>query len=375
VPGIAPEETQAKMIEAYLAGATMAEAAAMFGYTAQACRRALKRRGVLSRGRKYISQEDRAKLVELYLAGHSQEQAGALLGHCRDACRAALIEAGVRPRPALHRTYQLNESYFDSVTRPEQAYLLGFLATDGNIARNLDCVSISLAREDRAQLFKVREALGSNSPVRDGTHYTYGVLCEHSTIQFHSVRLARAVNALGIGPAKTFRVRPWRGPDPLMAAYWLGAFDGDGGFYLRENRRKYWALHFCGNRHMVRGFARFVAARTGVAKCIRQHGSIFEVRYTRLSSIQAIIRALWGSSPIYLDRKERLARLLMGFTKQARDWGWLTREYLLKLYSELETWSAVAGHLGVNVSQFTTMRKRFGLNPWFIPSPTGLCER
>lgn len=98
--GIPPEHEDA-IVAAYLAGATQAEAAALFGYNGSTCLNALKRRGIVPRSHTevcHIPPEHEDAIVTAYLAGSTQKDAAALFGYSGKACLNALKRRGIIPR-------------------------------------------------------------------------------------------------------------------------------------------------------------------------------------------------------------------------------------------------------------------------------------
>src|SRR5205814_1984205 len=89
------------IVTAYLEGATQAEAAALFGYSGDACLNALRRRGITPRSHAEvfrIPQEHEDAIITAYLSGATLQRASALFGYSDHACFNALQRRGITPR-------------------------------------------------------------------------------------------------------------------------------------------------------------------------------------------------------------------------------------------------------------------------------------
>src|SRR5688500_5811483 len=77
-------------------------------------------------------------IIEAYLAGASAAEAAGLLGYAKITALAILKRHGipVRTNSETHRRYLINERFFDTINTEEKAYWLGFISADGTITRN-----------------------------------------------------------------------------------------------------------------------------------------------------------------------------------------------------------------------------------------------
>ena len=156
------------------------------------------------------------------------------------------------------RRIALDEHFFDEIDTPEKAYWLGFLATDGNVYGNE--VRIRLAEADSAHLDQFAAALGSQHRVVHAVN-NFGRSC--ATFRVKCKHMVERLALHGVGPQKSFTVRPWEGPAHLLPHYWRGAVDGDGWICGASSKNGAYAVGFCGNEHMVQGFIAFVVSHLG----------------------------------------------------------------------------------------------------------------
>src|SRR4051812_11332056 len=126
-----PSEHEEMIVDAYLAGATQSKAASIYGYSAKACRNALKRRGITPRNHTEacrIRPEHEEIIIQAYLEGASTSQAVATLGYSQQTCTNILKRQGITPRnhQEVCRHYAVDKEFFDQIDTEDKAYWLGF---------------------------------------------------------------------------------------------------------------------------------------------------------------------------------------------------------------------------------------------------------
>lgn len=92
-----PKEHEDAMIEAYLNGATLEQAAAPFGYDKKTCSNVLKRLGIAARSRQMPKEHEDA-MIEAYLNGATLDQAAGLFGYDGTTCSNVLKRRGITKR-------------------------------------------------------------------------------------------------------------------------------------------------------------------------------------------------------------------------------------------------------------------------------------
>lgn len=113
-----------------------------------------------------------------------------------------------------------------------QAYLLGFLAADGNVLERQRRITVELAEKDLELLTLIRDKLAPGhqirARVRVATSARFGSGGSH-ILAFTSGLMVQDLARFGIIPAKTHSLRwPDALPSELAPDYLLGYFDGDG---------------------------------------------------------------------------------------------------------------------------------------------------
>ena len=137
---------------------------------------------------------------------------------------------------ALHK----NEEYFNTETH-NMAWLLGFLASDGNVSKRDNCIKIALSTVDIEILEKIKKELDIENPIHTYTNRKGFDYCSLSwTCKKHKDKLAE----YSIIPDKTFIIKP---PYKLNKKYFIdyirGYFDGDGSInYISSNNALRWQI-------------------------------------------------------------------------------------------------------------------------------------
>lgn len=307
---------------------------------------------------------DFSPAIAAYRAGASLQKAGSLVGYCPEGFRKVLKRLNIpvrNPQESISRRYTLQEDYFRIIDSPEKAWLLGFIATDGLIRTEGQwCLTFGVSRTDRSILVRIAESLGSNAPIRDTqVKDSKSRTCLASFVSFHSVQMVQNLLALGLTPAKSFTVKPPVILPQLENSFWLGAFDGDGGLHPKEGGG--YGIHFCGNWNMVSRFADFIHLLTGYKRKPRPQASIFQIHYNRTAHVQAVLRAMYQDSPIYLERKRLLALKELERTPNRKDWTWITVDYLRAMLLAHGSWPAVAAAIGNTEAGLAAIRSRLGM--------------
>lgn len=165
---------------------------------------------------------------------------------------------------ALKRT-SLGRPDFFTRWSPEMAYVLGFLYADGNI-RDDGQVQVCLAAKDVSHLEAIKNMLGVTSKTyeeRAGAAYRFAFRC---------LPVARELNALGVVPRKTKRIRFPDMREKYQRHFVRGYFDGDGSFHERADITGYLYAQVCGNNEFLSGL-RDVIMGAGIERVGVPHSS------------------------------------------------------------------------------------------------------
>ncbi len=148
------------------------------------------------------------------------------LGCGASTVRRALIRFAIGSRP---RGPQWKRHVY-AATRawtPGLAYVMGLMATDGNLARHHG--RLALSSNDTEMLDIVRRYLEIAAPVRP-----YAKGCHH--IQWIDHDLYDWLLEVGLSPAKSLTIGSLRIPDEYFSDFFRGCIDGDGSIIVYTDR-------------------------------------------------------------------------------------------------------------------------------------------
>ena len=237
--------------------------------------------------------------------------------YCRSWCKAhyARFKRHGDPEGGWH-AYRFDETFFDVIDTEAKAYWLGFITADGCVQMGpvgangwqRNELSVNLKQSDAGHLEKLKASLGAENPVRISAK---GSAKATADIHLSSRHLVESLIRLGVTPRKSLTVQPWNGPAHLMRHYWRGMVDGDGTIVRHPQERDKWHLRLLGTEACMEAFRLWAAGVCGTAAKKYPKGNIWSFTAGGLASPQALVRALYDGSTVYLDRKHELAVRLM----------------------------------------------------------------
>jgi hypothetical protein len=253
------------------------------------------------------------------------------------------------------RKHFFSEDYFDKIDTEEKAYWLGFIYADGYIKhrKGAYALTIGLSSKDHNHVVKFANAVGYDSEIKIRTDK---LGYKNSTITLYSKKMVISLLRCGLYQNKSLTIEPWSGPEHLMKAYWLGVFDGDGGFCKNVKKLKNgtsvtrYSFNLYGTFAMVDGLKKFIS-RQELCKgkgTIREHYSIWRLYYGGTEKTQKISNFMYLNMDTFLQRKKDIADEIekILFTKyKIRD---LDENMLLKLFHKLGSWEKVAYALKIS---------------------------
>lgn len=263
----------------------------------------------------------------------------------------------ITARSRGQRQYAVNHHFFERIDTQTKAYILGLIATDGNVRKQ--GLKIKLARRDRAILERVAHEMGSDAPIYDRAaekpRWYKGRFIKggpSSSLSIGSEKIVADLARHGLHPRKTFTVEPWTGPAKLLSSYWRGVIDGDGSICPQGRRRKRdgsrkLAIVLVGNRFMVEGFSEYVRRLTGKRAAIYPHGKIFQAVVSTIREARLVAKRLYFGAKIALERKRLLALKAIKVQQFVFIRTQPTLQELELLHAKLGTWKKVAQRLRV----------------------------
>ena len=175
------------------------------------------------------SNEDYQYMINHYY-DMSSSQISKHIGCSRQLVLKIWRENGLKGKP-LSRRYYFNEHYFDIIDNQNKAYIIGFLASDGNLYKrkgHLGQIQITLKDNDIHILEQMKiETEYNNKPILHNDKKHSCTLTWNSDIMFN------ALIDIGLYPNKTTTINTSNINIPVKYEmdYIRGYFDGDGSIY------------------------------------------------------------------------------------------------------------------------------------------------
>lgn len=317
-----PEETQNKIVELYLASLSAKRIAAQLGVSKAAVLSSLRRKGVPVRAATCphpvpIPVEKQDAIVADYLRGVNAVAVGRTHGVHQASVLNILARRNIQTRSLEQTTRNPNHrhDFFTSIDTDAKAWVLGLIASDGNVAARANSITIGLKAEDADALEKLRDLACPTSRVarrmcRDSRTKR---LVEYAILCWNSRQATSDLARHGITPAKSKTLRPWAGPTELMPAYWRGMLDGDGSWvrYFRSGRMTATCqLSLTGAQAVVEGFRDFVQEATGNTPSVCPCRTAWVCMVGSMPTVAKLVPILYDGAAAWMDRKRLKAELI-----------------------------------------------------------------
>jgi hypothetical protein len=177
------------------------------------------------------------------------------LGRTTSAVSQQAAVLGVISRDALIGQSAVHD-YFSVIDSAEKAYVLGYLAADGNVTDGMPRVIFGQQAKDTHAVGFVRDRL---NPLANLHRRPDG----YTTVQVTSRQMVTDLARYGIVPRKS-RILQWPADlGPFLRPYLLGEFDGDGSVYVIRNRYPGWSI-CSGSEQFLIDMKEYIRVSTGV---------------------------------------------------------------------------------------------------------------
>lgn len=136
------------------------------------------------------------------------------------------------------KQYNVNQDYFKHWTH-NMAYILGYIATDGNISENR-VLKLGLRAEDESLLYKIKEELGFTGNIYKKTIHSKLTQKDYyaSVLNIYNKEICLDLNNLNITTNKSLQLGRFDFiPEEYEIDFLLGVFDGDGSIGLISSKK------------------------------------------------------------------------------------------------------------------------------------------
>ncbi|PTC14764.1 LAGLIDADG family homing endonuclease [Bacillus wiedmannii] len=227
----------------------------------------------------------KSEITQLYVEGKSTSEIATLANVSARYIRMVLTDNNV-PRRAIgswKRKYDITEDYFKTWSN-NMAYILGFIAADGVIQKENQCVSIS--QKENYILEDIKQELNTNQP-----------LYQNKKINSKKIK-DDLMNIHGIKPCKSFNIVFPFVPEEYLHHFVRGYFDGDG--YVKY---KTYTVSFVGGSYNFMNSLHQILQNHDLRADLLNQNKHYRVILSGRKSIQLFSNWIYKDKDIYLHRK------------------------------------------------------------------------
>lgn len=218
--------------------------------------------------------------------------------------------------------YRVDKDFFKIIDSEEKAYILGFIAADGNVDGVNYRIKIALQDSDYEILEKIRNAMHSTHPI------IRGIIKENPykksenkkllqcSISINGKELVSPLIAMGLCGNKTYSLN---GdimkyiPDNLIRHFLRGYLDGDGNIFWgkKYNSGYKYIVQICGNESfLLNSFQKYFPSNCTLYKD-KKSKQCYIWKIACKSEVMRFLTYIYGDSNIYLSRKYNIYKYAM----------------------------------------------------------------
>lgn len=201
-----------------------------------------------------------------------------------------------------NRAKKINHDYFKTESS-NMAYILGLLASDGTVRKNINEIKLTLNEEDSEILEQIKKELSFEGKIR---HYEDSKGFKNATIAFTSAEIKKDLAKYNIVPQKTFT---FTFPINLNKKYWIdfirGYFDGDGSVGIAGQGLRWQICSATDNVLKVVVdflYKEYNIPRVKIQSQQRIKNNLYTIQYSTNATKQ-IFNILYTPNSLYLKRK------------------------------------------------------------------------
>lgn len=271
-----------------------------------------------------ISLDKERDIVSLYLGGFDMGDIAEKTGISVGWCKHALISCGTYGNRSIlpedrdwRADYGDASSFFQNFSTDSQCYVLGWLIADGAVGRY--GLQTKVSKVDAAHLTKIAIAIGSGHQVQEYIEQNHNLPGGRVIKNYPYARLY--IGQYGVGDAlrdigfdgSIHNMQPnsklfwfiYNLPSELRWSVLRGLFDGDGGICKTSP-----VCYFSGTFPLVDLVRTIIWEETKLNSSIGRGKADSGISYYGKNAARLVHRLYLGAS-IYLDRKKKLAEMLL----------------------------------------------------------------
>lgn len=211
------------------------------------------------------------------------------------------------------------KSHYLELTRPEHAYLFGFIQADGHLSRdprypNKGKLQIELSARDFKLLGKLQEIIPVKTTITSRvriTNFSKGEAAQTYTLLAYDLKFRQELELLGVPRGKKSKdIAPPSLPFS-EEDYYRGILDGDGSLGLTSKNYPFVSL-VTASDHLKHGYLAFIKKVTGEdLQVVRnKRDGVYNIMVTR-EAAQTLTKVLYYKGSVSLERKKDKANVVL----------------------------------------------------------------
>lgn len=261
--------------------------------------------------KKQVSKDIQDKIVYNYtILNKGIAASGKEFGLGMAATKTILKDNGVKIRTQQesavlsnkNRAKKINHDYFKTESS-NMAYILGLLASDGTVRKNINEIKLTLNEDDSEILERIKTELQFEGNIR---HYEDSKGFKNATIAFTSAEIKKDLSKYNIVPQKTFT---FIFPTILKKQYWIdfirGYFDGDGSINATAQGLRWQVCSATNNVLQVIVdffYDEYNIPKVKIQSQQRSQNTLYTIQYST-NATKKIFDILYTPNSLYLKRK------------------------------------------------------------------------
>lgn len=207
----------------------------------------------------------------------------------------------IRSMSESHRTYTINQDYFDNIDTHEKAYFLGFLYADGYNQTEKGTVYLTIHEKDRHILESFKDELKFNKDLRPRINKMLSLIISNTQI-------SKKLSSIGMVKAKTFKVEFPLIDEQYYNSFILGVFDGDGCISINKKLKR-GVFSICGYRPFMESISKIINNELKIVfgtsvRWPNRKNNIISINKCGNNQIIKLMDWLYKDSRLYLKRKK-----------------------------------------------------------------------
>jgi len=208
------------------------------------------------------------------------------------------------------------EHKVDITWSPSLSYVIGIIASDGNVSSNLRHLNIT--SKDYEMLHNIKVILGLNNKI--GVKARGGEKDKnYFVLQFGDVRFVEFLDSIGITPNKSKTISAVKVPDDYFVDFLRGVIDGDGciDIYKHPESKHLQMRIRIGSASM--DFLEFLLAETRRLCAVkrgavlrRKSSRVYILTFSKTDTLQLLPKLYYATDLSCLERKRNIASKIMG---------------------------------------------------------------